>query len=74
MVESWGYPDVGIYVGQTPSAGHDGIMKSSAILKLLEIDHDKYRIVGATVWGEGIGEQGMVQFNIEEVNHGRSQR
>jgi len=49
-------------------------MKSSAILKLLEIDHDKYRIVGATVWGEGIGEQGMVQFNIEEVNHGRSQR
>jgi hypothetical protein len=26
MIEEWGYPDVGIVIGQTPSAGHDGMM------------------------------------------------
>jgi hypothetical protein len=26
MIQEWGYPDVGIFIGQTPSAGHDGIM------------------------------------------------
>jgi SMI1/KNR4 family protein SUKH-1 len=26
MIEEWGYPDVGIYLADTPSAGHDGIM------------------------------------------------
>jgi hypothetical protein len=26
MIREWGYPDVGIFIGQTPSAGHDGIM------------------------------------------------
>jgi hypothetical protein len=26
MVREWGYPDVGIVIGHTPSAGHDGIM------------------------------------------------
>ena len=26
MIREWGYPDVGILIGQTPSAGHDGVM------------------------------------------------
>jgi SMI1/KNR4 family protein SUKH-1 len=26
MIREWGYPDVGIFIGQTPSAGHDGVM------------------------------------------------
>lgn len=26
MISEWGYPSVGIFVGQTPSAGHDGVM------------------------------------------------
>jgi hypothetical protein len=26
LIREWGYPDVGIVIGQTPSAGHDGIM------------------------------------------------
>jgi hypothetical protein len=26
MISDWGYPNVGIYIGHTPSAGHDGIM------------------------------------------------
>jgi hypothetical protein len=26
MIAEWGYPDVGIVIGQTPSAGHDGMM------------------------------------------------
>jgi hypothetical protein len=26
MIREWGYPDVGIYFGHAPSAGHDGFM------------------------------------------------
>lgn len=26
MIREWNYPDVGIYIAHTPSAGHDGIM------------------------------------------------
>src|ERR1700722_4519433 len=26
MIREWGYPDVGVYIAHSPSAGHDGIM------------------------------------------------
>ncbi len=26
MISEWGYPAVGIFIAQTPSAGHDGVM------------------------------------------------